>query len=151
MIFLDKPFEVGDRIQYDKYEGIVEDVTFRSTRIRNVEDTLINVPNSLITNAVVTNWSRLVKRRFSTNIMLNIHTEIEKIEIFKNRIKELLKDNNDIVKDSIVINISTVAANGINLEITMYVNSTKYYEYLKISEDINKHIINILNEESLVA
>ena len=45
VIFMDKPFVVGDWIQIDKYEGTVEDITFRSTRVRTFENSVVNIPN----------------------------------------------------------------------------------------------------------
>lgn len=56
VIFLDKPFIVGDWIQMDKYEGTVEDITFRSTRVRTFENSVVNIPNSIISNSSIINW-----------------------------------------------------------------------------------------------
>ena len=58
VIFLDKPFSVGDWIQMDNFEGTIEDITFRTTRIRTFENSLVNVPNSIISDSSVINWSK---------------------------------------------------------------------------------------------
>ena len=58
MIFVDKPFAVGDWIQVDNYEGTIEDITFRTTRIRTFENSILNVPNSKIADSAVINWSK---------------------------------------------------------------------------------------------
>ena len=52
VIFLDKPFVVGDWIQMDTFEGTVEDITFRSTRVRTFENSVVNIPNSVIANRI---------------------------------------------------------------------------------------------------
>lgn len=57
-VVTDKPFKVGDRIRFDKYEGFVEDVGLRSTKIRTVEGSQLIVPNSILTKSVVENVSR---------------------------------------------------------------------------------------------
>ena len=62
VIFIDKPFVVGDWIQMDNYEGTIEDITFRTTRIRTFENALVNIPNAIIADASVTNWSKMEKR-----------------------------------------------------------------------------------------
>lgn len=101
MIFLDKPFEVGDWIKTDKYEGVVEDVSFRSTRIRTVDDSVANVPNAVITNGVVINSSKLEKRRFKSNLAFSLNVSIQKMEIFKEQLYDTLSENEDIIKESI--------------------------------------------------
>ena len=67
VIFLDKPFVVGDWIEISEYEGTVEDITFRSTRVRTFENSLVNIPNSVIANVSIINWSKMEKRRYKTN------------------------------------------------------------------------------------
>ena len=49
-IFTDKPFKVGDFIKFSTYEGTVEDITFRSTKIRTLSNSVVQVPNSLISS-----------------------------------------------------------------------------------------------------
>ena len=45
---MDKPFKVGDYITVSNYSGTVEDITFRSTKIRTVENSIVQIPNSII-------------------------------------------------------------------------------------------------------
>lgn len=56
-IMLDRPFRIGDWIKMDGKEGPVEDIGFRSTRIRTFYDSLLSVPNSVTVNAVSTTWA----------------------------------------------------------------------------------------------
>ena len=64
VLFIDKPFNVGDWIQTPNYEGAVEDITFRTTRIRNADNAVVNIPNSTIADSAIINWSKLEKRRY---------------------------------------------------------------------------------------
>ena len=57
VIFIDKPFAVGDWVQMDNYEGTIEDITFRTTRIRTFENSLLNVPNSIVASSYITSMS----------------------------------------------------------------------------------------------
>lgn len=150
MIFLDKPFEVGDWVKTDKCEGIVEDISFRSTRIRLVDDSIGNVPNSVITNAVVTNYSKLEKRRYTTNLMFAPSITIQKIEVFKEKLMENLSSNEDIIKESIRLNIATVETSGSNLEVSMYVDTKEYIKYIEVEEIINYYIINLMNNLEMI-
>ena len=80
VIFLDKPFIVGDWIQMEDFEGTVEDITFRSTRVRTFENSLVNIPNSIISNSSIINWSKMEKRRYKTNLCVEIDTPLDKLQ-----------------------------------------------------------------------
>ena len=79
VIFIDKPFSVGDWIEMSPFEGTVEDITFRSTRVRTFENSLVNIPNSVISNSSIINWSKMEKRRYKTNLCIQIDTPLEKL------------------------------------------------------------------------
>lgn len=149
VIFLDKPFNVGDWIQVDKYEGIVEDMTFRSTRIRIFENSIVNIPNAVISNESIINWSRMEKRRNKVNLCLELNTPIEKITTVQNRIKEILKQHDDVIDDTIIVRFDSIADNGINLLVSSYTNSIDYASFLEEKEKINFKIMQILKEENV--
>jgi small conductance mechanosensitive channel len=54
-IFTDKPFRIGDWIEWDDRSGIVEDISFRVTRVRTFDNELLTVPNSHLTDGVIKN------------------------------------------------------------------------------------------------
>ncbi len=149
VIFLDKPFNVGDWIQVDKYEGIVEDMTFRSTRIRIFENSIVNIPNAVISNESIINWSRMEKRRNKVNLCLELNTPIEKIITVQNRIKEILKQHDDVIDDTIIVRFDSITDNGINLLVSSYTNSIDYASFLEEKEKINFKIMQILKEENV--
>lgn len=149
MIFLDKPFIVGDWIQMDNFEGNVEDITFRSTRIRTFENSILNVPNSIITNTAIINWSKMEERRYRFNLTLDLTTPLEKVTIVENRISEMLKKRDNILDDTINVKFDTITDNGINLLICSYTDSVDYASYIKEKERINYNIMQILKEENV--
>ncbi len=149
VIFLDKPFIVGDWIEIEKYEGTVEDITFRSTRIRTFENSLVNVPNSLISSSSITNWSKMEKRRYKTVLCIQIDTPLEKLEKFKSRIEDMLQKREAIYDDSIIVKFDEIADNGINILISSYTDSVDYPSYLREKEKINYKIMKILREEDI--
>lgn len=149
VIFLDKPFVVGDWIQMDTFEGTVEDITFRSTRIRTFENAIVNVPNSVISNASIVNWSKMEKRRYKTNLCIKLDTPLEKLEIFKRRVEDMLQAREAIFDDSIIVKFDTIVDNGLNVLICSYTDSVDYTSYLSEKEDINSKIMKILREENI--
>lgn len=149
VIFIDKPFAVGDSIEVDDFEGTIEDITFRTTRVRTYENALVNIPNATIADASVTNWSKMEKRRYKTNLCIEKNTPLEKLETLKARIEKILQDRESIYDDSIIVKFDQITDNGINILIYTYTNSVNYTTYLKEVEDINMKIMKILNEENV--
>ena len=149
VIFLDKPFIVGDWIQMDKYEGTVEDITFRSTRVRTFENSVVNIPNSIISNSSIINWSKMEKRRYKTNLCIEIDTPIEKIEKFKARVEQMLQKREGIYDESIIVKFDEIVDNGINILVCSYTDSVDYPSYLAEKENINYKIMKILREEGI--
>ena len=149
MIFIDKPFVVGDWIEMDNYEGTIEDITFRTTRIRTFENALVNIPNAIIADASVTNWSKMEKRRYKTNLCVELDTPLEKLELLKAKIEKMLQERESVFDDSIIVRFDQITDNGMNILIYTYTNSVSYASYLKEVEDINVKIMKILNEENI--
>lgn len=149
VIFLDKPFIVGDWIQMDTFEGTVEDITFRSTRVRTFENALLNIPNSIISNASIINWSKMEKRRYRANLCIEIDTPLEKLDKFKTRVQDMLQAREAIYDDSIIVKFDNITDNGLNVLICSYTDSVDYASYIAEKEDINYKIMKILREENI--
>lgn len=149
VIFLDKPFIVGDWIEVDKYEGTIEDITFRSTRVRTFENSIVNIPNSIIANASIINWSKMEKRRYKVNLCLELDTTLEKVLIVEEKIKKMLKQHDDVIDDTIIVRFDNIIDNGINLLVSSYTNSVDYSSFLEEKEKINFKIMQILREENV--
>ena len=149
VIFLDKPFIVGDWIEVDKYEGTVEYITFRSTRVRLFENSVVNIPNSLIANSSIINWSRMEKRRNKVNICIQLDTPLEKVHKVQERIREMLRQHDDVIDETILVRFDYIAENGINLLVYSYTNSTDYASFIAEKEKINFNIMQILKDEDV--
>ena len=149
VIFLDKPFIVGDWIEMSPFEGTVEDITFRSTRVRTFENSLVNIPNSVISNSSIINWSKMEKRRYKTNLCIQIDTPLEKLEKFEKRVKEMLQEREGIYDDSIIVKFDEIKDNVINVLVCSYTDSIDYPSYLAEKENINCKIMKILREENI--
>jgi len=90
-VLLDRPFEVGDWVVTGDIEGTVETVGFRSTRIRTFYNSLVTVPNSNLTTAVVDNMGKRSFRRFKATLGLQYDTTPEQIDAFCEGVRELLR------------------------------------------------------------
>ena len=149
VIIFDKPFIVGDWIKTSSLEGIVEDITFRSTRIRTFENSVITGPNNTIANDSVINWSKMYKRRVKQELQIEYGTSLDKIKNITTKINDYLINHPGVNKESINVRFEDFKEDGLNILICYFTNTTSYDKYLQIKEDVNMNILNILDSENV--
>ncbi|MDR2006425.1 MAG: mechanosensitive ion channel family protein, partial [Acidaminococcales bacterium] len=148
---LDKPFGIGDWIQTSGIEGAVEAVSFRSTRIRTVEQALVHIPNSNLTNIAIANFSRRGKRRVSLTIGLSYSTAKKQLENCVAEIKSMLAQNSGLSQkdgDS-VVTFSEYGASSLNIDVIFFTLDTDYFGYLSRKEQVNFAIMDIVEKLGL--
>jgi MscS family membrane protein len=99
-ILFDKPFQVGERVIIDNYDGVVEDVGFRSTRIRTLTGHLVTIPNEKVVNSGLENVGKRPHIRWLTNITITYDTAPNKVEKAVSIIKEILDKHEGMHPDS---------------------------------------------------
>jgi MscS family membrane protein len=90
-VILDRPFEVGDWVLVDDVEGTVEELGFRSTRVRTFYNSQVTIPNATLVRAKVDNYGRRTYRRWKTTIGVQYDTPPEKLLAFTEGIRELVR------------------------------------------------------------
>lgn len=118
-VLADQPFAVGDWIVVGTIEGVVEDVGFRSTRVRTFYDSVISLPNSQLITASVDNYGRRNFRRYSKKLSVCRYTSPEKLEAFCEGIRELVRKHPYTRKDSYQVWVNDV--NDYAIQILVYV------------------------------
>jgi len=91
MIFLDKPFHIGDWIEAGTVVGTVEKVGFRSTRVRAADTSIYQIPNSTLSEMVVNNKGLRSYRRYTTNLGVRYDTPPDLIEAFIIGIRKIIE------------------------------------------------------------
>ncbi len=119
-VLLDRPFRIGDWVKIDdSIEGTVEEVGLRSCRIRTFYNSLITIPNGMLTNAHIDNMGMREFRRFSTTITVQYDTPVEKVEAFCQGIRNLIMDSPHTRKDYFHVYLNNLGAHS--LDILLYV------------------------------
>ncbi len=91
MIFVDKPFKIGDWIVVDGIEGSVEEVGFRSSIIRAADTSVFKIPNNKLSEAAVNNMGKRIYRRYQTTLGIRYDTPPELIEKFVEGVKKIIE------------------------------------------------------------
>ena len=118
-VLIDQPFSVDDWIVVEGIEGVVEDVGFRSTRIRTFYDSVISLPNSRLITASVDNYGRRKYRRYTRKLQVRWTTSPENLEAFCEGMRELVRLHPYTRKDNYQIWVNDVSEYA--LEILLYI------------------------------
>ena len=112
-ILIDKPFKIGDWVEIGEFSGTVTDISFRSTKLKAIDNTCITMQNSTIAESSIKNWGNIDKRRY--NIVLNIPLETSKqtIEKLLKKIRFMLKTNKNVIEDSLQVHFKEIQEEGI--------------------------------------
>lgn len=147
-IMADKPFLVGDWITVGTNEGTVVDISFRCTKIKTADNSVVTMQNSIFSTNNIVNWSRMKQRRYLLNIKLPLETNSDKVEKIIGKIKFILNNNEDIDKETIQVHFDAIGLDSINIIVYMYTDIIDYAAYLAFREDVNEDILKILESEN---
>ncbi len=149
VILVDSPFKIGDWVKIGSVEGVVEEIGFRSTKIRTFEKSLITVPNYKIANESIENFSNRDRRRIKFTIGIEYSTPPEKVEEILKGIKGLIESNEGIANDFYLVNFTTFADSWLEIFVYCFTTTTNWKRYLEIKEDLNLSIMNLLQKEGV--
>ncbi|MDX8394500.1 MAG: mechanosensitive ion channel family protein [Mariprofundales bacterium] len=146
MILLDRPFAVGDWIKTNEFEGVVEDIGFRSTSIRTFAKTLVNVPNALLANMVVNNIDAMPKRRIKTRIGITYETSTTQVNAALDGIRKILEQHQGVNQEYILVNFDEFHDSSLSIFLYYFSASTVWEEYLNVRQDVNLQIMQLLEQ-----
>lgn len=145
-IFSDKPFHLGDWIQIGDFEGTVEYVGFRSTRIRRFDQALVTVPNSKFINSGVINYSSMKKRRIKFNLGVTYGTTADQMTRLVDGIKQIIKEDHRFDHTFYMVHFTEFGDYALNIFIYCFTRTTVWDEYLAVREEFNLMILKLLEE-----
>lgn len=148
-IISDRPFDIGDYIEVGTYAGTVEDITFRTTRIRDVNNQIVVLPNSFLTTTSIINATKREKRRYNLVLTLELNTPLEKVADLNENIKLALNTNSHVLKENIRVYFDTISADGIDISINFYTDITDLEEFLKFKEEVNYTLLDIVEQSKI--
>ncbi|MCD6499512.1 MAG: mechanosensitive ion channel family protein [Deltaproteobacteria bacterium] len=146
MILTDRPFAIGDWIKTPQVEGTVEEIGFRSTKVRTFANSLVSVPNSIIASNTVENWSRMHKRRISYKLGVTYGTTVAQMREAVERIKDVISEHPGIRQDFWLVYFTDFNDSSLDIMIYCFTETTVWGEYLAVRQDLNLKIFAILEE-----
>lgn len=127
-------------------EGIIEHIGIRSTRIRQLNQALVIVPNGVLANDAVTNWSRLEKRWFNFLVGVTYQSTAAQIESFVSETRAMLEGRESVQNDSIVVLFTEYDESALNILVRCYINIEDWTEAKQERHAVNLAIMQIVDD-----
>jgi MscS family membrane protein len=146
LIALEKPFRVGQSVRIGSTEGTVEDVGFRSTRIRTPDSSVVSIPSSTVVSSTVENLSVRTRRRQRFVVQVTYDTPREKLERLITGIRQLLADNPKVEPDIYQVRLNNFAESSLDVLVIFHLLAEDYSTELAEREAVLLRIMDLAND-----
>jgi MscS family membrane protein len=145
MLLTDRPFKVGDWIQVDDViDGDVEEIGFRSTKVRAWDKALISIPNKSLASRVIKNWSRMPKRRVKQVIGVTYDTPPDKMQALVDGIEGILRDDPAVNQEYIMVKFTDFSAYSLDILVYYFTKDISWINHLQARQEINLRIMRLV-------
>lgn len=145
-IMLDNPFKVGDWIKTKDAEGTVEEIGFRSTRIRTFYNSVVTLPNAMIAKEVVDNMGIRPARRIRQILGITYETPIPTISKFCDSVREMIKSHSQVNPDTVVVNFNNFNSSSLDILVNFHIHVYNNNDELDLQQKIFLDIIKIASD-----
>ncbi len=150
MISLDKPYRVGERIIVKGYDGVVEEVGLRSTKIRLLTGHLTTIPNEEMARSDIENIGRRPHIRRISDIPIPLDTPAEKIERAVDIVGKILDDHEGMDADFPPrVFFNDFNRDSFNIRIILWYHPAAYWDFLAFSQDVNQRIVEAFETDGI--
>lgn len=143
MIFIDKPFQVGDWITSGDVDGTVEEVGFRSTRVRTFRNSVMYIPNGKIADATIDNHGLRQYRRFFTTLTITYDTPPELIEAFVEGLRKIVENHPNTRKDLYNIYFNNLSSYSQDIMFYIFFQVPSWQEELRCRQEVLIQIVKL--------
>jgi MscS family membrane protein len=141
VVVIDQPFYVGESIRVASFEGTVEEIGLRSTRLRTGQRTQIVIPNKTVATEVITNLTRMPQRRVDLSIGINYDTPIDRITAVLEDTRSLLCADPGVHKGQIVASLADLADSSLRIQVLYFTSDPDWESHMAVRERINIAIL----------
>jgi MscS family membrane protein len=147
IIFFDKPFTTGDTVKVQSFNGTVERIGLRSTRLRTSDKSYVTVPNKQMVDSILDNVSRRSQIRGEVLLHLNLQTPPEKIEILIADLKAYLSNVEEIQNSNVLFNDIRVQAYVVLVE--FFTMPIEWNRFTAIKQALNLYALQTLEKHEI--
>ena len=144
VIVLERPFALGDWISVGSTEGTVEDIGFRSTKVRTLDNSVVVVPNTKICSDVLVNGTLRQKRLYRFTLGVTYDTTRAQLEALMQELRQMLGSNPEIDPESVTVRLQSFGGSSIDILVHCYVKYPDLANFLRVQEEMNLRIMDIM-------
>ncbi|MBB6645850.1 mechanosensitive ion channel family protein [Halobellus ruber] len=146
-IYTDKPFRIGDWIEWDGNSGIVEDISFRVTRVKTFDNELLTVPNSQLTDGVIKNPVAKGRLRLQVPFGIGYDDDIEKATDI---ILEEARNNEDILEDPAPsVRLTELGDSSVTLKSRIWIDDPSRSDFVRTRAEYVQAVKRRFDEEGI--
>lgn len=149
MLFMDKPFSVGDSIVVKGQSGIVEEIGFRTTKIRTFNNSLVSLPNNIAADNDVDNLGKRAFRRFNTMLSLEYGTPRKNVKSFIENVRKAIEEHPSTKKEGYQVRLYQFAPSSIDILLNVFFETNDYNIELQSREELMFTIMEIADETNV--
>jgi MscS family membrane protein len=150
MLIGERAFKIGDRILVNGQEGVVEQVGFRSTRLRTSEDSLMTIPNSTIATSSIDNMGMRQARRYRTSVLLNHHTPLAQLLDLRDQLKTWLLQHPLVLPQRVEVRLQEVTELGIEIAVNLFYAPKEVGDDVRFQEGVTCEILRLTEALGIV-
>ncbi len=148
-ILYDNVFELRDYVKIGEVEGYVHDISLRSTKIRTLDNSIITIPNNIVANSVIINYSLIKKRRMVETVGITYSTSNEKIDRAIEIIKSVIRENNEVVTNDNLIFLEKLNSSSIDIHMEAYINYGDLANFRRVKQNIIQEVVQKFRQEGI--
>ena len=145
----DNPFVADDYIVTPDVEGVVESVGLRSTRIRQLDQAVVTIPNSKLSGSAITNWSRLYKRRVNFLLGITYNATSQQMHDLLQSLREMLAAREKVDADSVVVYFINFGDSALEILVRCYVFESDWGRFTAEREAINLAVMDVVESHGM--
>ncbi len=151
-ILLDGVFKRGEWIQVGDTHGTVMSIGIATTKLRAFDKAIISIPNSIISETEVKNWTRMSNRRIKMTIGVEYRTTYQQLQNIVSRIRDYLINNPEIAQPADhpvaqMVHLVNFGASSIDINIYTFTITTSWAEWRRIQHDCMLEFKRIVEDE----
>lgn len=146
-LVLEHPFGIGDYVILGSSEGTVEDISFRSTRIRTTDNVAVTIENSKVCSEYIQNCNQRSSRLWQFTLGLTYDTTREQLNKICRDLAEMLKAQPTVRADTVTVTVDKFNDYSIDILVRLYVTTLPYGEFLQEKSRLNLEIMQLVADE----
>ena len=127
----------------------MESIGLRSTKVRTWPKTVLSIPNGVLANEYINNWSRMPKRRIKQTVGISYEATAEDMEGLVEDIRTLLREDEGVQQDFILVNFTDFGESSLDILVYYFTTTTAWLDHMNIRQRINCKIMRAIHKRGL--